>query len=230
MRFEFEGNALMKAVLLACAALLSTAMSLAHAQSDVVATPAAPTPAASVATPPAAAIVLPDIPPPPADKAQIVFLKPTRGAFGALIAGIYSMDGGTRQLLGVLDKESRIAVDVAPGRHRYMANMGGFAHFLDAEVEAGKRYFVVARFVYAQGYQLRPVRPGTAGDFDAGQPAFTEALASTAIREVNPKTLAWFAKHDAKAIAKSQAKGEETWARKTDAERAELTLRPGDSL
>lgn len=202
----------------------------------VAAQDAAVTPAPAVASvpamvaAPATSIALDDIPPPPADKAQIVFLKPTRGVFGRLIAGIYSVDDGARNLLGVLDFDSRFAVDVAPGKHRYMANMGSFAHFLDADVEAGKRYFVLARFVYAQGYQLRPVRPGTAGDFDAGQPAFAEALKSTVIRETNPKTLAWFAKHDAKSIAKAQARGEETWARKTDAERAELMLRPGDAL
>jgi hypothetical protein len=220
----------MKPIRLACVALLCTVASLARAQGDSVATPAAPAPAVPVAAAPATPVVLADIPPPPADKAQIVFLKPTRGVFGALIPGIYAMDGDTRQLLGVLDKQSRIAVEVAPGRHRFMANMGAFAHFLDADVEAGKRYFVLARFVYAQGYQLRPVRPGTVGDFDAGQPAFREALASTAIREVPAKTLAWFAKHDARSIAKAQAKGEETWARKTDAERAELMLRAADSL
>ena len=212
----------MARLVFAAVALFACGSSIAQ-QGDV-----APPTVAPVAT---AAVVptLPDVGPPPPDKAQIVFLKPVRGIYGAMPAAIYEVDGDTRKLHGVLNEDARLVVEVAPGKHRFMANMMAFAHFLDADVEAGKRYFVVTRFIYAQGFQLRPVRPGTASDYDAGQPTFARWLADTSVLPVQPRQLAWFAKKDAK-IAKAQVKGEQAWLRKTDAERAELTLRPGDAL
>jgi hypothetical protein len=207
------------------AAFAVLALSTAHAQ-DAATPPAAQAPtSAAVAAP----VVVADIAPPAADRAQIVFLKPGRGPVANLPVGIFEIEGDARRLQGILDADARIAVDVAPGHHRFMSHTFGITHFLEVDVEAGKRYFVLARFVYANGFQLRPIHPGAAGDYDAGRPEFAQWLAGTTVKPDNAPQRAWYAKHDDK-VAKAQAKGQETWSRKTDAERAELTLRAADAL
>ena len=116
-----------------------------------------------------------------------------------------------------------------PGQHRFMSHLQGIGHFLDAEVEAGKRYFVLARFLYGQGFQLRPIRPGTDTDFSAGHPQFAEWLDGTEVLPTNRQRAVWYGRKTAK-LDKIQARTLKTWERKTDAERAELSLRPEDAL
>jgi hypothetical protein len=170
-----------------------------------------------------------DIPAPPPDKAQIVFLKPAGNMFASIPVGILALEGDQRRLLGILGENARIIVEVDPGRHRFMSHMQSVTHLMDAEVEAGKRYFVLARFLYGNGFQLRPVRNGTGTPYSAGEPAFAEWLAETRVRPVNKPRTAWYERKDAK-VAKHQVRGQTIWDRKTDAERAELTLRPQDAL
>jgi hypothetical protein len=169
-----------------------------------------------------------DLPPVPADKAQIVFIKPGGGVWAGLPVGILEVVGDRREMVGVLGQDSRAIATVAPGRHRFMSHMG-ITHFLDADVEAGKRYVVLARFIYGNGFQLRPIRPGAPGDYSTANPQFPRWLAESKPADPNHPKLRWYARKDAK-VGKHQAKFQVTWERKTDDERAQLTLNPGDAL
>ena len=169
-----------------------------------------------------------DLPPVPADKAQIIFIKPGGGMWAGLAVGILRVDGDKRDLLGVLGQNAYVVAEVPAGQHRFMAHMP-ITHFLDANVEAGKRYLVLARFIYGNGFQLRPIRPGAAGNYSTSNPDFPGWL--TDIKPADPRhpKVRWYERKDAK-VAKHQAQWQVTWDRKTDAERAELTLNAEDAL
>jgi hypothetical protein len=175
-----------------------------------------------------------DIPPVPEDQAQVVFMKPTTSLAGGMPLAIFRLDGARPEMLGVLNKESRLVVSVAPGRHRFMSAVvmavgKPLPHLLEAELEPGKRYFVLARLIYGKGFQLRPIRPGTVSDYDAGQPEFALWLAGTTQQDVPEKQIEWYTRREAKLI-KAREIAERNWQAKTDAERAELTLNPQDAL
>ena len=171
--------------------------------------------------------------PPPADKAQIIFLQPFKPVGGTADTALYEIRGTSRELLGFVSSKTRFVKLVEPGQHMYMA-MGGFgAHFLQADVEAGKRYYVLSRFIAYVGYQLRPVLPSGPSDYSASIPQFGEWLRESTIVDSTPEGMAWYADWGAKnqaTIDKMQARGWETWQRKTLQERAELTLLPIDAV
>ena len=168
---------------------------------------------------------LPDV---PADQAQIVFIKPGGGMWAGLPVGILEVVGDERRMVGVLGQNDYAVATVAPGRHRFMSHMG-ITHFLDADVAAGNRYVVLARFIYGNGFQLRPIRPGEPGDYSTDNPAFAGWMAEVEPADTRHPKVRWYARKDAK-VAKHQAKFQETWERKTDDERAQLTLNPEDAL
>ena len=169
------------------------------------------------------------LPAPSADKAQIVFIKPMGGPWGSFDTGIFELKDGDRAVLGVLDGSSKLAVEVSPGEHRFMAFTGFVAHFLDAKFDAGKRYYVMARFIYGAGFQLRPIRRTGPSDFNATAPDFAHWLSDTKISVADAKRAAWF-ESKKKRIDKAQANAQKLWDGKTPEQRLELTLSPDDSL
>jgi hypothetical protein len=168
-----------------------------------------------------------DLPPTPADRAQIVFIKPS-GTMPGHPVGILQVDGDKRELLAVLARGNYAVATVPAGQHRFMAHVG-VTHFLDANVQAGERYVVLVRFIYGNGYQLRPIRVGGPSDYSTSNPKIAGWL--TEVKPADPRhpKVRWYGLNDAK-LTKHQARGQTTWDRKTDAERAQLTLNPEDAL
>jgi hypothetical protein len=170
------------------------------------------------------------LPAPPADKAQIVFLEPINSIQGLFPVGLYEVDGENHVLIAITGAHSKAAVLVAPGHHVFMANQSAMiAHFLDANVEAGKRYYVLVRFIYAHGFQLRPIRPSGPSDFTVANKDYASWNATTHFVEKTGDGDAFFEKYDDK-IVKTQAVGWTDWLAKTPEERAELTLNPQDVI
>ena len=170
------------------------------------------------------------LPPPPPDKAQIVFVEPINSIQGLVPVGLFEVNDNTRTLLAITGAHSKAAVLLPPGRHRLMANHSGMiAHYLDANVEAGKRYYVLVRFIYARGFQLRPLRTSGSSDYSVLAKDFPSWLSSTRFVEKTPEGEAYFERIK-DAVTKSQAEGWKTWLEKTDQERAELTLGHQDAV
>jgi hypothetical protein len=168
--------------------------------------------------------------PPPADKAQIIFLDPINAIQGAFPVGLYEVNGSERTLLAELASHTKSVQLVTPGHHVFASNQGGgSAHIMEADVAAGKRYYVLLRFIYAQGMQLRPIRPTGPSDFSVANKDFPEWMSITHFVE---KTAA-ADEHDKKygtSFANAQADGLADWKKKTAAQRAELTLNVGDAI
>ncbi len=171
--------------------------------------------------------------PPPADKAQIVILEPINKIQGGIPVAIWSLKGDERTLIAVTTHHSKAHLLFDPGQHRLMAtNMLGKVHFLDANVEAGKRYYVLLRFVYNEGFQLRPIRTTAASDFNMVGADWKGWIAETPrVVEKGPASDVHFAKERVnKRLDKLYAKAVEAWNARTDAERAELTLTAADAV
>lgn len=170
------------------------------------------------------------LPPPPADKAQIVFLEPINGIQGLFPVGIFEIEGDNRSLLATTGAHSKVALLFTPGHHVLMANHSGMiAHFLDVNVEAGKRYYVLVRFIYGKGFQLRPIRATGPSDYNATSKDFPAWVSGTRFVEQTPEGLAYWERSQA-AVIKSQTKGWTKWLEKSQTERDELTLTPADSI
>ncbi len=170
------------------------------------------------------------LPAAPADKAQIVFLEPINSIQGLFPVGIFEIEGDKRTLIATTGAHSKAAVLVAPGRHVFMANHSGMiAHFLDANVEAGKTYYVLLRFIYGQGFQLRPIRPTGSSDYSVSNKKFPAWISKTTFVEKTVDSDAFFEKNNA-AVIKTQTDGWAKWLAKTQEERDELTLNPQDAI
>ncbi len=167
--------------------------------------------------------------PPPADRAQIVFVEPINSIQGMLPVGIFEIEGDRRTHIATTGAHSKTVVLLPPGRHVLMATQGGIAHFLEAKVEPGKRYYVLVRFIYANGFQLRPLRRTGPSDYTVQHKDFPTWMASTKFVEKTAASDAFFEKYKAN-VDKAQAAGWTTWQDKSPVERAELTLTPQDAV
>jgi hypothetical protein len=171
--------------------------------------------------------------PPPTDKAQVILLEPINKVQGYFPVGVWSLKGDERTLLTVTSYQTKAQLQFDPGKHRLMStNMLTGVHFLDMDVEAGKRYYVLLRFVYNDGFQLRPIRPTATSDFNMVGADWKEWVANTPkFVEKGPASDEHFAKEKVnKRLNKLYAKAVEKWNKRTDAERAELTLTPADAV
>ena len=167
------------------------------------------------------------MPPPPPDKAQIIFLQPFKPLGGSHVTGIYEVKGAERNLLGALSSQTKMVRLVEPGQHLYMVNGFG-GGFLRANVEAGKRYYVLSRFIAYVGYQLRPVRRTGPSDYNATIPDFRDWIALPSV-VVTPSGTAWLVDNKA-AFDKNYTNAWEAWLQRSDSQRAELTLNPEDAV
>lgn len=180
--------------------------------------------------PPTPFVEVPDfaLPPPSADRAQIVFLEPINKIQGLYPVGIFVIDGDQRQLVNVSSWRSRSVIDLPPGKHLLFSAHGG--HLLEANVEAGKRYHLLLRFIYANGFQLRPVRTSGDSEYRVNGPHFPKWLKQTnRWVTMSPDAEAYFEKFAA-GVDSALAKARKDWAAKTPTEIAELTLNVEDEV
>jgi len=187
--------------------------------------------AACVAQPPQFFTVAPDqtLPPPPAGQAQIVFLH-LGGGFIAMLGHVYELNGEQRQYIGTLGAKTKLVHNAAPGQHLFMSNSAGFGHILEADVEAGKRYYVLLRYVHGRGQQLRPIRnAGGNPEFTAGNPQFRQWLAESQLINRTAEAEAWQSQYKS-FNDDAYARGWKEWQEKRPDQRAELTLNREDSI
>ena len=93
----------------------------------------------------------------PPDQAAIVFMRWKTG--GALSTSLFELREPPDRFIGILVSESRLLYLTAPGRTRFMV-VGHSASFLDADLAAGKTYYVAIVPGDAAGelFVLRPLR------------------------------------------------------------------------
>ncbi len=165
--------------------------------------------------------------PPPADKAQIVFLQPFKPLGGNADTPLYDITADKAELLNVLSSKGKVAVLVAPGRHTFMISGMGLAA-LQADVEAGKRYYVLSRFRAYIGYQLRPIRKDGPSEFSASNPQFAQWLQDTKFETMSASGQSFYS--NPTVVAKWKADALDKWSRLSPDEGQQLTLNTEDAV
>lgn len=170
-----------------------------------------------------------ELPSPKAGMAQVVFLRPGPVVYGHLPAELFELGDADRQLIGMMDIKTKMIVDVEPGKHRFMSVAYGDAHFLEGDFEAGKRYYVLVRFIMSRGYQLRPIKLNGPEDYSPKNPQFGNWIADTVlINKTSAMDKAYTKKK--KRVNKIQAKSWPLWTSRTPEQRAELTFKKVDFI
>jgi hypothetical protein len=166
---------------------------------------------------------------PPADKAQIVFLNPANSIQAAFLVGLYDISGPERTFYGMSESMSKVVQTVTPGKHRFMAfnTVSGVSYLLDADVEAGKRYYVLLRFVYGRGLQLRPVKVDGSAEFSPQNPKFKEWVRETKIVEPTAESANWNSKYSG-VVDKGQMGAIAEWNAKDASQKEQLTMTKND--
>lgn len=135
-------------------------------------------------------------PKPAEGKAMVVFLRPS-GYGNTTAASLYLAPDDALIPLAVMYHHEKYAVQVDPGKHRFMVNASKVL-FLDAELEAGKRYYVTLRSEIGPGkakFQLIPMAASPYARDSARSQVFAEAMARAQWIERAPKLDAWYAQH-----------------------------------
>lgn len=180
-------------------------------------------------TPPQRSTQLADqtLSPPPPDKAQIVFLQPFKPIGGNAETALYDITADKAELLNVLSSKGKLAVLVTPGRHMFMIFGMGLSE-LEADVDAGKRYYVVSRFRAYMGYQLRPIRAAGPSEFSVDNPQFGQWLTDTKFETMSPSGQSLYS--NSATVTKWKASALDKWNRLSADERQQLTLNAGDAV
>jgi hypothetical protein len=168
------------------------------------------------------------LPAPPADQAQIVFIEPMNKIQAIFPVGIYKVEGDQFTLINVSAWRSKSVITLPPGKHTLASGFGW--HYMESHVEAGKRYYVLLRFIYGNGFQLRPLRVSGTSEYRVNGPDFPKWMkATTRFVQKTPEADAYFTSLGER-WNNARLKGLENWQAKSAAEVAELTLNVDDAV
>ena len=149
---------------------------------------------------------------------------------GLFPIAIYELNGDNRTMLAVSWWKGKTVALLPPGKHVLFATPGGLGHIMEANVEAGKRYYVLLRFIYANGFQMRPLRTSGDSEYRTTSPDFAKWIKETRWVEKTADAEAFFAAERIQAAMNTgQQNALNNWQAKTAAEAAELTLNPADA-
>jgi len=167
---------------------------------------------------------------PPADKAQVVFL---RSSFvgSAISASLYEVTGGKTEFIGVINNGTKVVHETTPGKQTFMV-VSEAADFLEAELEGGKTYHAIVTprmGAWKARFSLWPIRKGSDGRFNTESDDFNSWMENTDLMVNTPESRQWFENNKASVMSK-QKEYWEVWQEKSDADLAERTLRPDDGM
>lgn len=163
------------------------------------------------------------------DAAQIVFLRPSKGVMGAFNAVIIDVSNEQHNILGVSTAISKFVVEIAPGKHTLFSTHGFQGHIMEVNVEAGKRYYVLVRPIYGNGFQLRPIKHNISNEFGFNNPEFEQWVSDTSYVSMGEGAKEWykdFYEGNQKILSKAKA----VWSEKDIDQKYQLTLMPEDAV
>ena len=163
---------------------------------------------------------LPDIKP---GMAQVVVMRSSM-VNGIVSSLLYDTTSGEPKVLGKISNNRKVVVDLPPGDHVLMAGPMNMFEYMPVKVEEGKRYFAVLAPIWPANYILRPVRHKDAG-FLYGSKEFEHLLKKTRIQ---PYADDMDEKEKQKLLEFHKARWEH-WQTKSDADKADVSVRPEDA-
>ena len=95
---------------------------------------------------------------PDPDQALIVFMRPS--SFGSAIqSSVFELVDDNPELIGIVAAKKKVAYNLGPGEHLFMV-IGESADFMKADIQAGKRYYVLVTprmGVWKARFSLKPI-------------------------------------------------------------------------
>lgn len=169
-------------------------------------------------------------PKPAEGKAMVVFMRPSMYG-GAIASTVYEASDTATTFLGGVDPHQKLAYQVDPGFHRFMV-VAENADFVDANLEAGKTYYVLVSprpGLWKARFSLIPILPREDAGYSTLKPDFTQWQAKTTFVEPTPAAQGWYEQHKAD-IEEKKASYLEKWNRMAPNDKAELTIAPTDGM
>lgn len=156
--------------------------------------------------------------------AQIVFM---RSSFvgAAISASVFEITNGKPEFLGLVEDDTKIAVNATPGKHLYMV-VSEAADFLEADVAAGKTYYsvVTARMgMWKARFSLWPVTNTSGKEFSWDSKDVQKMLMKTVLVENTDKSKQW-AQHNNSDITSKYNEYWPVWQQKSAEDLKERTL------
>lgn len=169
-------------------------------------------------------------PVPEEGKALVVFM---RASFvgSAISASVYDAPDSDTQFIGVVQNKQKIAYQATPGPHRFMV-IAENADFMDANLEAGKTYYVLVSprmGVWKARFSLFPIRQDSADEYNLKSADFKAWQAKTDFVVTAPDGQAWYEDHK-DSVAEKKADYLKKWNVMLAADKAELTLNAEDGV
>ncbi len=163
-------------------------------------------------------------------KALVVFFRAS--AYGAAIASSgYDAPDGNTTFLGIVRYKDKVAVQMVPGQHRFMV-IAENADFIDAELEAGKTYYVLISprmGMWKARFSLFPIHDTSDDEYNVQGPQFKQWMAKTTFVEIGPAAQAWYDENKV-SIEKKRADYLQKWNKMLPKDRAELVLHAQDGV
>lgn len=155
-------------------------------------------------------------------EAIVIFLRTGEGLSDRHASVFEVPDLGAATLIGTFARGNKLAYTTRPGRHTFMVVGGGTTDFMDADLRAGKVYFVRVALLLDKflEFSLQPIR---------GQERvqFRSWLADAIWVETTHQSLTWAYEHSADTEQRRSEHLPE-WRRRPQEQR--LTLHPEDGL
>lgn len=167
-------------------------------------------------------------PQPTPDKALVVFMRPSRYG-GGIQASVYDTSHGGNHFIGIVSAKTKIGYLANPGDHLFMV-IGENADFMNADLEAGKTYYVLVSprmGFWKARFSLLPIHNDANAKYNTKSQDFAEWQQETSFVRTNPGAEAWYREHEADINAK-QADYMKKWATASPRQKAELTLHRSD--
>lgn len=154
--------------------------------------------------------------------AVVVFMRPSTLGF-AVQSSVFNVTGKKSELVGVVAAKKKVAYQVKPGKHVFMA-IGESADFMYAELEKNKTYYalVTPRMgLWKARFSLKPVH---ANELNTDE--FKEWVNSCEWVETNESSYAW-ANSNMESIKEKRAEYYQDWMEKAPADRPKLRASDG---
>jgi hypothetical protein len=187
--------------------LIATLMSCAGFHADAVAADKAAIPAAQPG------------------HAQVVFM---RSSTVNMLVGtdIYDVTSGQPKVVGDMSNNRKVVLDLAPGDYTFMVGNIPWLDFMQASLLADKQYFVIVAPHWPTNFSPRAIKHQGQGEFLYSSPEFAKLLKKTKLaappEAMKPDKL--------EKVAMFYKEQWEKWQAKTPEQKAELTIRPEDSI
>ncbi len=156
---------------------------------------------------------------PGAGNAMVVFLLPSN-VEGRVRASVFDITGEEREIIGIMYQKTRIAYPVPAGERRFMV-IGENADFLDADLLAGKTYYVKIDPKLGRVKPRYEFVPFSKADY--ADPRKAPACGGCSWLQNTEKSKSW-ARVNARSIGIRQDRYQETWLQSGD----RAKLRQGD--